>query len=234
MSVHADAVHAYTVHADVDTVHAGMSTDHVSLLLPTLHLSLFLRSVLDAEEKMKRDRLLAQLAEVEVEGIDLRKHAKKLKTSIRKLQKDRRFVSVDAAQVAENKDIFLGSLSQFEKSNEYLSKLVQSQEAYQTSVGQLTEHRDLLEKKLDMSESTNQLLKEKLEEQEHLAMHSQSLHNEIGQRDGEIQSLTIQLQVSSPLLKVLLYLWHCIYSQWRSSFVIETWSVLNCRVSCLE
>ena len=123
-------------------------------------------------------------------------YANKLKSSIKKLQKDRRFVSVHAAQVAENKDTFLESLSQFEKSNKALSKLIQTQQAHQTSMGYLTEHRDLLEQKLTMSESTNKVLMDKLEEQEKITMHAHDLNNEIGQREGQIQTLNIKLQVS--------------------------------------
>lgn len=151
---------------------------------------------MDTVEKRKRERLLAQLADVEAEGVSVMQHANKLKGSIKKLQKDRRFVSVHAAQVAESKDIFLESLSQFEKSNQALSKLIQAQHVHQTSVGYLTEHRDLLEQKLTMSKSTNQLLQERLEDQERLAMHSHQLHDELGHKQGELQALDIKMQVS--------------------------------------
>lgn len=154
---------------------------------------------MEAEEGRKREHLLAQLASVEVEGVSVMQHANKLKSSIKKLQKDRRFVSVHASQVAENKDVFLESLSQFEASNKVLSKLVQAQRAHQTSMGYLTEHKDLLEQKLSMSHSANEVLREKLEEQEQLQMHTHTLHDEIGQRDGEIQTLAIRLQVRATM-----------------------------------
>lgn len=138
---------------------------------------------------------MAQLAEVETEGLSVMRHANTLKSSIKKLQKDRRFVSVQAAQVSENKDRFLASLSQFEKSNKLLSKMIQSQQAHQASVGHLAQERDLLEQRLTVSESTNQILKERLEEQERMSVHTQSLHDQIGQREGELQTLNIKLEV---------------------------------------
>ncbi len=123
------------------------------------------------------------------------RHANKLKASVKKLQKDRRFVSVHAVQVTENKDIFLASLSQFEKSNKALGQQLQAQQAHQVGVSQLTEYRDLLEQKLVVTESTNQVLRERLEEQEEAITHSKQLHDEIGQREGAIQSLNIRIQV---------------------------------------
>ena len=147
------------------------------------------------EETRKRERLLAQLAEVETEGLSVMRRANKLKSSIKKLQKDRRFASVHAAQVSESKEAFLTSLSQFEKSNKVLGKMIQAQQAHQSSVGHLEQERDLLSQRLDVSESTVLLLRERLQEQDKIARHSQSLHDEIGQKEGELQTLDIRLQV---------------------------------------
>ena len=158
-------------------------------------LFLSIRTSLDSEEKYQRERLIVQLAQVDTEGFVVMKKALKFKASIKKLQKDRRFVSIHAAQLTENKDSFLASLEKFDQSNKLLSKLVRSQQLHSTSVGHLTEHRDLLGQKLMESECNNHLLREKLEEQHELAMHSQSLHDEIGEKEGRIQSMGVRLRV---------------------------------------
>lgn len=189
------------------------------------------RSALEAEENRKRERLMAQLAAVQGDGLSVMRNANRLKASIKKLQKDRRFASVQAAQVSENKEMFLASLAQFEKSHKLLSKMVQAHHAHHTGVGQLVQQRDLLEQRLNISESSNQLLRERLEEQQRMTSHTQELHDQIGQRDGEIQALEIRIQVrggwrgqgrvsrpSSP-------------SRWRSSCVTEIWSARSCSMS---
>lgn len=153
--------------------------------------------------------MLAQLAEVEVEGISVMKHANKLKASIKNLQKDRRFASVHAAQVSESKETFAKSLSQFEKSNKQLSRMIQAQQAHQTSMGHLADQNNLLEQRLTVSESTNQVLRERLDEQENMAAHTQSLHDALGQKQGELQALDIRLQV--PMLITITHPKHTVY-----------------------
>lgn len=121
--------------------------------------------------------------------------ASKVKSSLKKLQKDRRFVSVHASQLLENKDIFMDSLGQYEATSRSLHKMIRDQQTHQASLGQAREHRCLLQQKLAQSEGTNRMLKEQLEEQEKLLGHSQHLHDEIGEKEGDIQTLHIRLQV---------------------------------------
>ena len=133
-------------------------------------------------------RLLKKLVEMEMDSTEVSRQANGLRDAIRKLQRERRFSSVYAADVAEQKDILLEKLSQFESSNKTLRKMIRTQQSNESS-------KSNLQNKLSEAESTNQLLKIKLDEQEKLAMHSQSLHDEIAMREGDIQSLTIRLQV---------------------------------------
>lgn len=141
--------------------------------------------------------MLMQLATVENESAIVMNRANKVKSALKKLQKDRRFVSVHASQLLENKDIFLESLSQLEAHNKTLRRMILEQRMHQASLGQAREHRDILQHKLVQSEGTNHVLREQLEEQEKLLGHSQQLHDEIGEKEGEIQTLNIRLQVST-------------------------------------
>ena len=147
------------------------------------------------ETDQNRARLLAQLSEVEAHSGTVTRHANKLKTAIRRLQKDRRFASVHAADVKENKDIFLSSLSDFEEANRILTRLVQCQQREHATVGLLAEHCDKLEKKLVQSNSDKLILCEKLEKQDKHVLESHQLHDVIREKDAQIHSLNIQLQV---------------------------------------
>lgn len=142
-----------------------------------------------------REELLSQLAVVEIEGSAVMKDANRLKASIKKLQRDRRFVSIQACQVSDNKDRFTESLQQFEKSSRILSRLLHAQQAYQMSVAQVVEERERFEQKFKESRTANLVLRERLVEQEKLAAHAHALHDDIGQKDGQIQSLNIRIQV---------------------------------------
>lgn len=143
----------------------------------------------DDLELQQRDRLLKKLVEMELDSTEVSRQANSLRDAIRKLQRERRFSSVYAADVAEQKDILLERLAQFESSNKTLRKMIRSQQSAESS-------KSNLQIKLAESESTNQLLRVKLDEQEKLALHSQSLHDEIGMKEGEVQSLSIRLQVT--------------------------------------
>ena len=156
---------------------------------------IFSRSPLDVEDTVYRDRLLAQLAEVEIEGSVVMKNGKKLKAALQKFQKEKKFVSLNATAVLEKKDSFLESLKQFEKSNRLLSKMIHTQRLHLIGVSHLVEHRDYLEQKFQESEIVNHELMERLEEQEKLVRHSHGLHDEIGMKEGELQGLQIRLQV---------------------------------------
>lgn len=136
----------------------------------------------------QRDRLLKKLVEMEMDSTEVSRQANSLRDAIRKLQRERRFSSVYAADVAEQKDILLERLAQFESSNKTLRKMIRTQQSVESS-------KSNLQMKLGEAESTNQLLRIKLDEQERLALHSQSLHDEIGMKEGEVQSLSIRLQV---------------------------------------
>ena len=153
-------------------------------------------SRLDYDESQKREAMLHQLTRVDKEGAILMQHAHKLKSSLKKLQKDRRFVSVHASQLLENKDIFLESLEQFESMNKKLRKMIRDHQVHQAGLAQAQEHRDLLQQKLVQSEGTNRLLREQLEEQGKLLGYSQQLHDELGAKEGEIQTISIRLQVT--------------------------------------
>ena len=136
----------------------------------------------------QRDRLLKKLVEMELDSTEVSRQANSLRDAIRKLQRERRFSSVYAADVAEQKDLLLERLAQFESSNKTLRKMIRTQQSTESS-------KSNLQMKLTEAESTNQLLRVKLDEQEKLALHSQSLHDEIGIKEGEVQSLSIRLQV---------------------------------------
>lgn len=124
-----------------------------------------------------------------MDSTEVTRQANSLRDAIRKLQRERRFSSVYAADVAEQKDVLLERLAQFESSNKMLRKMIRTQQSVESS-------KSNLQMKLGEAESTNHLLRVKLDEQEKLALHSQSLHDEIGMKEGEIQSLSIRLQVT--------------------------------------
>jgi hypothetical protein len=142
----------------------------------------------DDLELQQRDRLLKKLVAMEMDSTEVSRQANSLRDAIRKLQRERRFSSVYAADVAEQKDILLERLAQFESSNKTLRKMIRMQQSVESS-------KSNLHMRLNEAESTNQLLRVKLDEQEKLALHSQTLHDEIGMKEGEIQSLSIRLQV---------------------------------------
>lgn len=144
---------------------------------------------MDDVEIQQRERLLKKLVEMEMDSTDVSRQANGLRDAIRKLQRERRFSSVYAADVAEQKDLLLEKIVQFESSNKMLRKMLRTQQSNESS-------KSNLQTKLSEAESTNQLLRLRLDEQEKLAIHSQSLHDEIGMREGEVQSLNIRLQVS--------------------------------------
>ena len=143
---------------------------------------------LDDVELQQRDRLLKKLVEMEMDSTEVSRQANSLRDAIRKLQRERRFSSVYAADVAEQKDLLLERLAQFESSNKTLRKMIRAHQSTESS-------KSNLQAKLTEAESTNQLLRFRLDEQEKLAAHSQSLHDEIGMKEGEMQSLGIRLQV---------------------------------------
>ena len=143
----------------------------------------------DGVEVEQREKLLKKLVEMEMDSTEVSRQTNSLRDAIRKLQRERRFSSVYAADVAEQKDLLLERLAQFESSNKTLRKMIRTQQSNESS-------KCNLQLKLTEAESTNQLLRLKLDEQEKLAIHTQSLHDEIGMKDGEVQSLSIRLQVS--------------------------------------
>ncbi len=66
----------------------------------------------------------------------------------------------------------------------------------QANVEVLSKERDQLIQQVQDSNTTNQLLQSRLEASERVAMHSQTLHDQLGSRDVEIQGLSIRIQVS--------------------------------------
>ena len=143
---------------------------------------------MDDVEIEQREKLLKKLVEMEMDSSEVSRQANGLRDAIRKLQRERRFSSVYAADVAEQKDMLMERLAQFESSNKTLRKMIRTQQSNESS-------KCNLQVKLSESESTNQLLRLRLDEQEKLAVHSQSLHDEIGMKDSEVQSMSIRLQV---------------------------------------
>ena len=153
---------------------------------------------MDDAEVQQRERLLKKLIEMELDSTEVSRQANSLRDAIRKLQRERRFSSVYAADVAEQKDMMLERLAQFESSNKTLRKMIRTQQSNESS-------KCNLQVKLSEAESTNQLLRIRLDEQEKLAQHSQSLHDEIGMKDNEVQSLSIRLQVGTITITAVVY-----------------------------
>lgn len=65
----------------------------------------------------------------------------------------------------------------------------------QSNIGKLADQRDVLVQRVSEADATNNLLRSRLDESEKLAMHTQGLHDDVSQRDGEIQGLNIRIQV---------------------------------------
>ncbi len=80
-----------------------------------------------------RNRLSKKLIELEMDSATLCKQADTFREAVRKLQKDRRFLSVYAADVVEQKDRLLDQLAQFECSNKTLRKLLRAQQIQEVS-----------------------------------------------------------------------------------------------------
>ncbi len=137
-----------------------------------------------------------QLSKVENESISVMNSAQKVKSALKKLQKDRRFASVHATNLMDTKETFLECLNQFESMNRSLRRMIRDQQLHQSSLGQTKEQCQHLQRKLIQIEGTNGLLKDQLQEQERMLNHSQHLHDEIGVKEGEIQTLQIRLEVS--------------------------------------
>lgn len=165
--------------------------------LPIFNLTIILRVCVCSyvAENRQKERLLQKLTESEVDSTAVTKQVSSFRDALRKLQRDKRFSSVYAKTVNEKKDSLLETLSQFETSNKSLRKMLRGQHAHESSVCLLQDQADSLRQQLAENEATIQVLKSKLDEQERLTMHSQGLHDEIGFKEGEIQSLNIRLQV---------------------------------------
>lgn len=147
------------------------------------------------DENQRREELIVQLSKVENESIAVMNTAQKVKSALKKLQKDRRFVSVHATNLMETKETFLDSLNQFESINRSLRRMIRDQQLHQSSLGQTKEQCEHLQRKLIQMEGANGLLKDQLQEQDRMLNHSQHLHDEIGVKEGEIQTLHIRLEV---------------------------------------
>jgi len=77
--------------------------------------------------------LCQKLLELEVDSSALHKRAEKFRESIRSLQKDKRFYSAYASDVAEKKKALLDTLAAFESKNKSLRKLLRTQQTIEVS-----------------------------------------------------------------------------------------------------
>ena len=68
------------------------------------------------------------------------KQADRFREAVRKLQKDRRFMSAYASDVVEQKDILLEQLAQFECSNKSLRKMLRAQQVQEVRMAELMRH----------------------------------------------------------------------------------------------
>ena len=66
----------------------------------------------------------------------------------------------------------------------------------QANLTKLSEQREVLLQQISEADTTNQLLRSRLDESEKVAMHSQALHDQLSQKEAEVQGLNIQIQVS--------------------------------------
>ena len=93
----------------------------------------FSRMSVDGVEVEQREKLLKKLVEMEMDSTQVSRQANSLRDAIRKLQRERRFSSVYAADVAEQKDLLLERLAQFESSNKTLRKMIRIQQSNESS-----------------------------------------------------------------------------------------------------
>ena len=104
---------------------------HLVQIIRTTYLCILnhYRSSSESAESRQREKLCKKMLEMEMDSTSLCKQADSFRAAIRKLQKDRRFLSVYASDVAEQKDILLEQLAEFQCSNKTLRKMLRAQQA---------------------------------------------------------------------------------------------------------
>lgn len=77
-----------------------------------------------------------------------------------------------------------------------MKRLFKSQQSNESKIKGLVEDWEILLHRLHESDATVEILKAQLDDKEHLAKHSHELHDQLGNKTSEVQTLTIRLQVS--------------------------------------
>ena len=148
----------------------------------------------------QRDKLLQKLVEVEMDSHAAMRQCEALKAALSKLQRNQ-VSTVYMSAVTENRELLMGRLEEVQASNKSLRKLLREEGSFQTTVKSLALQREVLLQRLAEVESTNHDMRSQLEEKEALAVHSQTLHSEIGQKNAEIESMAIRIQSLEDQLK---------------------------------
>ncbi|KAL5483703.1 hypothetical protein EMCRGX_G020110 [Ephydatia muelleri] len=148
----------------------------------------------------QRDKLLQKLVEVEMDSHAAMRQCEALKAALAKLQRNQ-VSTVYMSAVTENRELLMGRLEEAQTSNKSLRKLLREEGSYQSTVKSLADQREVLLQRLAEAEATNHDMRSQLEEKEALAVHSQTLHSEIGQKNAEIESMAIRIQSLEDQLK---------------------------------
>eukprot|EP00731_Ephydatia_muelleri_P023786 Em0016g57a len=166
----------------------------------------------------QRDKLLQKLVEVEMDSHAAMRQCEALKAALAKLQRvsnrtdtqpkvicallpQNQVSTVYMSAVTENRELLMGRLEEAQTSNKSLRKLLREEGSYQSTVKSLADQREVLLQRLAEAEATNHDMQSQLEEKEALAVHSQTLHSEIGQKNAEIESMAIRIQSLEDQLK---------------------------------
>ncbi len=76
-----------------------------------------------------------------------------------------------------------------------MKRLLQSQQTSESKIKSLVDDWEIILQRLHTSDATVQVLKSQLNDKDKLEFHSHELHNQLGNKNSEIQSLTIRTQV---------------------------------------
>lgn len=166
-----------------------------------------LKNSIDAQNKVtmvtsdsQRDKLLQKLVEVEMDSHAAVRQCEALKAALSKLERSQAS-TVYMKAVNENRELLMGRLEEIQASNRSLRKLLREEGSYQTNIKGLAGQRELLLQRLAEAEATIQDMRSQLDDKEALVVHSQTLHNEIGQKNAEIESMVIRIQTLEDQLK---------------------------------
>jgi outer dense fiber protein 2 len=142
----------------------------------------------------QREALVKKLAEAEMDSTAMSQQVHSLKTSLKKLKREKHDTSVQVAELSRQKDLLLDKMAEFDTTNNSLRKLLGSQHAMESDLNQLNTQRELLLRRLAEAESTNSRLQSQLAASETDAMYSNHLKEGLKAKEVECDVLSRKIE----------------------------------------